>query len=358
MVFTPEQKIFMIESYFRNGQQGENGTWVYQMAPAFQEFTEKFPNVAVLYEQFSETLRYTVRTFRDSGSVQRKPGSSRPKVRTEENIQNVQHRMEDEPQLSLRRLSQQTELSVSTCQRIVRKDLGLYPYKVQVYQELLPPDYNQRVAYCNWFNNFINNDETLDLTFYTDEAWFHLTGFINSQTMRMWSADNPHFFRETPLHPLKIGVWVGMSRRRLIGPIFFEDSVTAERYRNNILDVFINQLHDDELTHGYFQQDGATAHTARETLRYLRQFFGDRLISRDLWPARSPDLTPLDYYLFPHLKNTIFKEPVHTIDDLKIRIREECERVTPETLVRVFENMKRRVTMCIEAQGYHFQQLL
>jgi hypothetical protein len=58
MVFTPEQKIFMIESYFRNGQQDENGTWVYQIAPAFQEFTENFPNVAVLYEQFSETLRY------------------------------------------------------------------------------------------------------------------------------------------------------------------------------------------------------------------------------------------------------------------------------------------------------------
>jgi DNA-binding Lrp family transcriptional regulator len=31
--------------------------------------------------------------------------------------------MEDEPQLSLRQLSQQTELSVSTCHRIVRKDL-------------------------------------------------------------------------------------------------------------------------------------------------------------------------------------------------------------------------------------------
>jgi glycerol-3-phosphate O-acyltransferase len=31
--------------------------------------------------------------------------------------------VEDEPQLSLRQLSQQTELSVSTCERIVRKDL-------------------------------------------------------------------------------------------------------------------------------------------------------------------------------------------------------------------------------------------
>jgi hypothetical protein len=45
-----------------------------------------------------------------------------------------------------------------------------------------------------------------------------------------------------------------------------ENSVTSERYRDNILDVLINQLHDDELANGYFQQDGATA---RETLRYL-----------------------------------------------------------------------------------------
>jgi hypothetical protein len=111
-----------------------------------------------------------------------------------------------------------------------------------------------------------------------------------------------------------------------------DDSVTAEKYRNNILDVFINQLHDDELAQGYFQQDGATA---RETLRYLWQFFEDRLINPDLWPA----LNSLDYYLFPHL-NTIFKEPVHTIDDLKSRIKEECE------------NMKRRLIMYIEDQGY------
>jgi hypothetical protein len=97
--------------------------------------------------------------------------------------------------------------------------------------------------------------------------------------------------------------------------------VTAKRYRNNILDVFINQRHEDELAHGYFQQDGATA---RETLRYLWQFFDDRLINRDLWPA----LAPLDYYLFPHLKNTIFKKPVDTIDDLESRIKEECEPVT------------------------------
>jgi hypothetical protein len=93
------------------------------------------------------------------------------------------------------------------------------------------------------------------------------------------------------------------------------------------------------LARGYFQQDEATAYTARETLRYLQEFFDDRLICRELWRARTPDLTPLDYYLFSHVKNTAFKALVHTIDDFKIKIGEEYERV------------------CIEAQGFYFQHL-
>jgi hypothetical protein len=33
----------MIESYFRNSHQDENGAWIYQIEPAFQEFKENFP---------------------------------------------------------------------------------------------------------------------------------------------------------------------------------------------------------------------------------------------------------------------------------------------------------------------------
>jgi hypothetical protein len=38
--------------------------------------------------------------------------------------------------------------------------------------------------------------------FFDDEAWFHLLGYLNSQNIRMWSAENPHFFQE-----LHITVW-------------------------------------------------------------------------------------------------------------------------------------------------------
>jgi hypothetical protein len=40
----------------------------------------------------------------------------------------------------------------------------------------------------------------------------------------------------------------------------------------------------------WFQQDGATARTANSTMQMFSEFFGGRIISRILWPPRSPDL--------------------------------------------------------------------
>lgn len=99
------------------------------------------------------------------------------------------------------------------------------------------------------------DDNVLNKSFFTGEAWFHLSGYINKQAMRIWSSENPHVIVEEPLHPQKIGVWIGVSRRRLIGPIFFQNTINAIRYQTNLLRPFIDQLHDDELREGCFQQD-------------------------------------------------------------------------------------------------------
>jgi hypothetical protein len=49
--------------------------------------------------------------------------------------------------------------------------------------------------------------------------------------------------------------------------------VTAARYCNDLLEPFLNELRDDELTEGYFHQDTATAHSARQTIAYLKNSF-------------------------------------------------------------------------------------
>lgn len=246
-------------------------------------------------------------------------------------------------------------LSYGSTQKALKKVLHFHPYKVQVVQELKEPDSGLRLQYCHWFNQNLNDNDILDISFFSDEAWFHLSGYVNSQNYRTWGAENPHVFMETTLHPIKVGVWVAMSRRRIIGPIFFQGTVTAEVYRNQIIDTFLNELHDDELQYGFFQQDGAPAHTSRETLRYLEEYFGERLISLGRYPPRSPDLTPLDFCLFGRLKNNIYKRRLHTAEELKLAIQREIENVTQNDLENIFENMKRRVHLCIANNGHHFE---
>ena len=90
--------------------------------------------------------------------------------------------------------------------------------------------------------------------------------------MRMWSTDDPHYFIETPLSPQKRGVWAARIKRRIVGPIIFEEILNAERYRQEILSPFINQLMDDELVEGYFHQDGARIHTTLPNLNFIMEF--------------------------------------------------------------------------------------
>jgi hypothetical protein len=63
-----------------------------------------------------------------------------------------------------------------------------------------------------------------------------------------------------------VGVWCAVSPWRIIGPLFFHDTVNSNCYINDILNPFFIQLTAEERPYGYFQQDNATAHTATATM--------------------------------------------------------------------------------------------
>jgi len=72
-----------------------------------------------------------------------------------------------------------------------------------------------------------------------------------------------------------------------------------------ITDLFVPQLNDVNVKEFWFQQDGATCHTARDTINLLQETFDERIISRNgPWPPRSCDLTPLDY-LWGYVKSML-----------------------------------------------------
>jgi len=101
----------------------------------------------------------------------------------------------------------------------------------------------------------------------SNEAHFHLHGTVNKQNFRYWSAANPHELHQRPTYVPKVTVWCAVWSRGVTGPYFFEDedrkaiTVTSQRYTEMISEFLFPNLPPNNGTL-WFQQDGATAHTA------------------------------------------------------------------------------------------------
>ncbi|KAJ4449220.1 hypothetical protein ANN_00617 [Periplaneta americana] len=85
--------------------------------------------------------------------------------------------------------------------------------------------------------------------------------------------------------------------------------LTGQAYTNFLENTIPHVLEDTPLInrqHIHFLHDGAPAHFSSTARRYLDRRFPDRWIGRGgpiAWPPRSPDLNPLDFYLWGHLNH-------------------------------------------------------
>ncbi|GFX53563.1 transposase [Trichonephila clavipes] len=194
---------------------------------------------------------------------------------------------------------------------------------------------------------------------FSNEAHFWLNGYVNKQNCRIWSEANPQVYVETPLHPEKLTVWCALWAGGIIGPYFKNDerhsvTVNGDRYRAMITNFFIPELNNHDVQELWFQQDGATCHTARATIDSLKDTFGDRLISRFgpvNWPPRSCDLTPLDYFLWGYVKSLVYADKPQTLDHLEDNIRRVIADIRQQMLEKVIENWTSRLDYIRASRG-------
>ena len=106
----------------------------------------------------------------------------------------------------------------------------------------------------------------------------------------------------------------------------------------------------------WFQQDRATCQTAEATLDVLSPDFEDRIISHRadvIWPPRSCDLTPLDYYLWDAVRDKCYADKAEAIDALKDNIRETMGKILLHTIDNVLKNWADVVGYCMASRGSH-----
>jgi hypothetical protein len=152
----------------------------------------------------------------------------------------------------------------------------------------------------------------------------------------------------------------------LVGPYVLPHLLTGNHYRDFLLHDLLKLLEDVPLAVKapmWYMHDDAPEHFSRAVRDVPNNTHHDRWIGRrgpTAWPPRSPDLYPLDFYPWGHLKSLVYAAPVDSEETLYHRIVDACQTIRNYT--GIFERMPRsrmrRVEACIESHGGHFEHLL
>ena len=119
-------------------------------------------------------------------------------------------------------------------------------------------------------------------------------------------------------------------------------------------EFLFTKIEEEDIGNIWFQQDGATCYTPEATRDVLRPVFEDRIISRRadvVWPPRSCDLTPLDYYLWG-------ADKPETIDALKDNIREAIGEIQLQIIDNVLKSWTDRVGYCMVRRDSHLNEII
>ena len=75
------------------------------------------------------------------------------------------------------------------------------------------------------------------------------------------------------------------------------------------------------------------------------------------YPARSPDLTPMDFFLWGYLKDKVYCTKPRIIDALKMEIERQCRDIPNDLFFDVCEFLGVRYQRCLNNNGRQFEHL-
>lgn len=357
MAWSGEHRAFVVEQFIKNGGSPINTQRAFRIRFALGR-RDPVPDKKTIYSWVSN--------FRQTGSALKRKPPGRPRtVTSPENVAAVRRSVQQSPRRSARKHAAALRVSDRSVRRILHRDLKMHPYKIMLVQELSERDFEVRMTLCQ---DMLRHVQREDVVIFSDEAHFHLSGTVNKQNCRYWCEGNPQELHQRPLHSPKVTVWCAIFNFGVIGPYFFEENgetvtVNSDRYCVMLRNFLQPKL--GELFHGlenvWFQQDGATAHTARRSLTLAREMFPGHVISLrgDIaWPPRSPDLTPCDFFLWGYLKSKVYQHRPQSLEALKEMIVQEVAAITPDMTRSVMENYRERLNQCVNNGGRHLSDIL
>lgn len=344
---------------FMYGRADGNGSLARRM------YQERYPNRRVPHVR---VFYNTFRRLSESGIHRAEPGVNpgRHSTSTEEDILAA---FEADPGTSVRVIARNLNISQWKVWKTLNSN-NRYPFHGTGVQGLEEQDPHRRIELCRWLlNGDIENAWFLKSILWTDESKFSREGITNFHNLHQWANkdNNPHWKKQVTFQrKFSVNVWAGVIGRTLIGPHFLPDNLNGDNYLEFLQNDFPALAEEsgapifDTDREIIFQQDGCPAHWTLNVREHLHNSFPQSWIGRGgpiPWPARSPDLTPMDFFVWGRAKELVYTSvEINTKEELIQRINSAFATMKLEMMLKTTTTeIRKRARACVRNRGGHFE---
>ncbi len=200
-------------------------------------------------------------------------------------------------------------VSKNTIWKAIHEDLCYKSYVLKISQHITDAMKAKRVAQCELLLSSLKHQATGRMCFFTDEKIFTVEQKVNRRNNR-WLTTDPG---EVPIvgkrkFPTSVHILLLISSEgHIMPPHYFSGNVNKEVYLDVLQSKVKPWMEETAREKPYiFQQDGTPTHTSHIVQNWLSakvQIFW----SKEFWPPNSPDLNPMDYYVWGVLEREFNK---------------------------------------------------
>lgn len=311
-------------------------------------------DVARHFNRHESTISRLRSRFQVTGAVNDRPRSGRPRKTTLREDRFIVTSSRRNRFLSSRKLRLLLRNATGTIvsDRTVRNRLRAARLRARRPYVGIPLTLRHRQARFQWVRTHRQwtRRQWNDVLF-TDESRFNVS-FADGR-FRVWRRRGERLDPNNVIQRDRYGggsvmVWAGIYHDGKTDLVTVAGNLTSQRYCNEIIQPVVMPFMQQHNV-GIFQQDNARPHTARHTQHVLR-LNNVRVLP---WPARSPDLSPIEH-LWDHLGRQVRENhDVDNVRDLERALQYEWTRIPLRTIRKLVGSMRRRCMAVLSANGGH-----
>lgn len=298
--------------------------------------------------------------IKSNANLGRKSGSGRPRsARTPATVRAVQRKIRVDPNRSIRKLAREHGISRMAMHELVTVDLGLQSLTRPVRPLITEAQKEKRLQRARRLLNWIKGPGAGKTIVFSDEKVFTVDPVGNARNDRRLvhsAAEEPAASSSVTRtkHPASVMVLGAVCSDGRKSPLVFVPSgarLNAAAYQQLLATHIVPWLAQQYPGGDYvWQQDGAPAHTAATTRRFLTEAMAE-FWTPEMWPPSSPDLNPLDFSVWAHVQSIACAKRHANVEALRAAVASAWAGMSADYIRKTCTSFRRRLEQVIGSGG-------